>query len=211
MRDVILLAASGLAREVVSAEQREFRWVGVLDDDQALHGSRMAGVDILGGLELALRHRTALLICVGSGTGRRRIAERLAASGVLPDRYVTFIDPSVRVPDSCTVGRGSVLLAQTVLTADVRVGRHVVIMPNATLTHDVVVGDYSTLAAGVSLAGGVTLHEETYIGMNSSVRQGIDVGSGAVVGMGAAVIADVPAGETWAGVPARSLYDRSAV
>ncbi|MEC5184933.1 sugar O-acyltransferase (sialic acid O-acetyltransferase NeuD family) [Cryobacterium sp. MP_3.1] len=211
MRDVILLAASGLAREVVSAEQRDFRWVAILDDDEELHGSRVAGIDVIGGLELAARHRTGLLICVGSGAGRRRVADRLAALQVQPERYVTVIDASARVPASCTVGRGSVLLAHTVLTADVRVGRHVVVMPQATLTHDVVVGDFATLTAGVSLAGGVTVHEGAYLGMNATVRQNVVVGAGAIIGMGAAVIADVPAGETWAGVPARSVYQRSAV
>ena len=65
--------------------------------------------------------------------------------------------------------------------------------------------DYATLAAGVSLGGGVRIGEAAYLGMNASVRQQQTVGREAVVGMGSVVVADVPDGEVWAGVPARPL------
>jgi acetyltransferase-like isoleucine patch superfamily enzyme len=65
--------------------------------------------------------------------------------------------------------------------------------------------DFATLTAGVSLAGSVQVGEAAYLGMNAAVRQGLTIGAGAVIGMGAAVLADVPAGETWVGVPARPL------
>lgn len=203
MRDLLLLAASGLAREAASVAQGDYRVIGILDDDPALHGERVSGIEVLGPIALAAELNSALLVCVGSGVGRRRVVDRLAILGVSTDRYATLLDDSVRVPKSCAIGSGSMLLAGTALTADVRVGHHVVIMPNTTLTHDNVLGDYVTVAAGVSLGGSVILGAGSYIGMNASIRQNLSVGLDATVGMGAVVLQDVPAGETWVNVPAR--------
>jgi sugar O-acyltransferase (sialic acid O-acetyltransferase NeuD family) len=203
MRELLLLAASGLAREAAEADQTDYRVIGILDDNPDLHGDRLAGVEILGGIHLASEHDAALLACIGAGSGRRAVVERLAALGITDDRYATLIDRSARVPQSCTVGAGTIILAGTVLTTDVSIGRHVVLMPNVTLTHDDILGDFATVTSGVCLGGSVVLGEECYLGMNASVRQGTRVGAGATVGMGAAVLGDVPPGETWVGVPAK--------
>lgn len=209
MTGVLLLAASGLAREVIAAGRETLGLIGVLDDDESLHGSLLSGLPVLGPIARAATRPERLLICVGSGAGRRRVAERLAALDVGDERYVTFISPAASLPRGADVGPGGILLAGVVVTADVGIGRHVVIMPNATLTHDDVIGDFVTIAAGVSLGGGVVLEAESYVGMNASIRQRLRVGRGATVGMGAAVLRDVPAGETWAGVPARALRPRA--
>jgi sugar O-acyltransferase (sialic acid O-acetyltransferase NeuD family) len=205
VRNLVLLAASGLAREVASAAQNSHRIVGILDDDVDLYGTLIAGVRVLGPIDRASSMDAELLLCVGSGSGRASVARRLGLLGVGDDRFATIVDESVRVPESCTVGVGSILLAGTVLTADVSIGRHVVLMPRVTLTHDDVLRDFVTAAAGVSLGGGVIVGETSYLGMNSSVRQGVEIGRGAVVGMGAVVLNDVPAGETWVNVPARPI------
>lgn len=200
---LLLIGAGGLAREVLAAGIAGV--VGILDDDPVLHGAEIAGVPVLGPVQLAAVRRDQLLVCVGHGAGRRGIVERLAGAGVRDERYGIFAARSARIGASSTLGAGSIVLDSVVVTADARVGRHVVVMPNCTITHDDVLEDYVTLAAGVSLGGGAHLREGAYLGMNASVRQGVSVGVDAVVGMGAAVIADVPAGKTWAGVPAREL------
>jgi sugar O-acyltransferase (sialic acid O-acetyltransferase NeuD family) len=205
MRELLLLGASGLAREVAEAAQHDYRVIGILDDNAGLHGSQLAGIDVLGGTHLAAEDDADLLVCVGSGFARRTIVRRLRALGVGEERMGKLVDASVRIPESCSVGAGSVLLAGTVLTADVRVGRHVVLMPHVTLTHDNVLEDFTTVAAGVCLGGGVVLGEASYLGMNASVRQSVRVGAGAVIGMGSVVLHDVPNNETWAGVPASAL------
>ena len=41
--------------------------------------------------------------------------------------------------------------------------------------------------------------------MNASVRERVLVGPDSTIGMGACVLNDIPAGEVWVGVPARSL------
>lgn len=205
MRDLLLLAASGLAREAAFAAQYEYNIVGILDDDVSLCGSTVAGIPVLGALALAAEFDAALVLCIGSGVGRRAVARRLATLGVGHERYASIIDESVRIPPSCTVGTGSILLAGSVLTTDVSVGNHVVVMPHATLTHDTAIADYVTLAAGVSLGGGVRLGEAAYLGMNASVRERTTIGAAARVGMGSVVVADIPAGETWVGVPAHPM------
>jgi sugar O-acyltransferase (sialic acid O-acetyltransferase NeuD family) len=212
MTPLLLVAASGLAREVLSvcaATGQEV--VGVLDDDPARAGAVLDGVPVLGGLERIADHPSAsIVVCAGRGAARRSIVGRLAGLGVSPDRYGRVVDPSVRVPGSCVVGPGTVLLANTVLTADVVVGVHVVCMPQVTLTHDDVVADYATLAGGVSLGGGVRVDEAAYLGMNSSVRENRVVGADAVLGMGSVLVHDQPAGTVWAGVPARQLKKEDA-
>ena len=206
-RPLVLIAASGLARESLSACAALGLPVrGFLDDDPALAGASIGGFGVLGAIATVVDHPdAALLICAGKGASRRAIAERLATLGVADERYATLVDPSVHVPASASLGVGTILLAGTVLTADVTIGRHVVCMPHVTLTHDDVLADYATLTAGVSLGGGVHVGEAAYLGMNASVREGRSIGAGAVLGMGAALLTDQPDGTTWIGVPARPL------
>ena len=208
MSDALLLvAASGLAREVLAVCEATGRPVrGVLDDDISKVGAALGSTTVLGGLERARDHPdTELLICAGKGSARRGLAARLGVLGVGGDRYATLLDPSVRLPSSCTVGVGSILLAGVVLTTDVRVGRHVVCMPHVTLTHDDELEDFATLTAGVSLGGAVTVGEAAYLGMNASVRERLTVGAGSVLGMGAVLVTDQPPGTVYAGVPARQI------
>lgn len=210
---LLLVAASGLAREVLAAECARGRrgHVRVLDDDPDRWGGDLAGAQVVGGLDAVTDYDDhAIVVCAGRGAVRREIVERLTRLGVGADRYATVVHPAVEVPRGCTVGRGSILLAGAVLTADVHVGRHVVAMPHVVLTHDDVVEDHATLCAGATLGGGVRVGEAAYLGMRCAVREHVTVGAGATVGMGAVVLRDVPPGETWTGVPARARAVRGA-
>jgi sugar O-acyltransferase (sialic acid O-acetyltransferase NeuD family) len=202
---VVLIAAGGLAREVIGslAGNAGISILGILDDEPTLLGTSLCGYEVLGATEAISELSIArIAVCAGRGVTRRKIVSRLTALGVTSDRYFTVVDPSVRVPRSCAIGEGSIVLAQCALTADVRIGRHVVVMPNVTLTHDTRIEDFATLCAGVSLGGAVSVGTESYLGMNSSVREGTSIGAGAVLGMGAVLLEDLPMAETWVGIPA---------
>lgn len=206
MRGLLLVAASGLAREVLVIERLLGRFASVLviDDDPRSWGTALDGAPVIGGSDLVREYDDHLLL-VCTGRGRRAIVDRLARLGVEPDRYATTVHPDVRVPPGSTVAPGSILMAGVTLTADVAVGAHVVAMPQVTLTHDVVVEDHATLCAGVALGGGVRVRSGAYLGMGCCVRERLTIGRDAVVGMGAAVVEDVPDEETWVGVPARPV------
>jgi len=76
------------------------------------------------------------------------------------------------------------------------------------VAHNVVVGRHCLLVAGAKLAGSVTVGDEVIVGLNASVVPGLTVGDRAIIGAGAVVTKDVPAGEVWAGNPARYMRHR---
>jgi sugar O-acyltransferase (sialic acid O-acetyltransferase NeuD family) len=208
MTELLLAAAGGLAREVMAAvrDGSTYDILGLVDDDPARTGTVLDGAHILGRLEDVRDYPSVrLVVCAGKGSVRADIVRRLGGLGVSHNRYATIIHPSVTVPEGCSVGEGSILLANVVMTTAVQIGSHVVAMPQVTFTHDDVVEEFATFAAGATLGGSVTVGRAAYVGMNCSIRQGVRIGAHAVVGMGAAVVADVPDGQTWVGVPARQI------
>jgi len=208
----VLVAASGLAREVLEVERALGRYTDfvVVDDDEQLAGTWMLDAPVVGPVERIEDFGEAdLVVCAGRGTARRSLVNRLSRLGVGPARYARVLHPSVEIPASCSVGHGSILLASVVLTSEVLVGAHVVAMPHVTLTHDVVVEDFATLCAGVTLGGHTSIGQAAYLGMNAGVREQVLVGREATIGMGAVVLESVPVGETWVGVPAAPTPARS--
>lgn len=215
---LLIVGAGGFGRETVEVvravntthEARHGcpRWdlVGLLDDDPARWGSAVAGTTVVGPVAaVAERPSARVVVCTGSPadyTSKHAIVRRL---GLEPGRYATLVHPAAVVPASCTVGEGTVVLAGVVATVDVRVGAHVGLMPQVVLTHDGELADFVTVGSGARLAGAVTAGVGAYLGAGCLVREGLAVGRWALVGMGAAVTRDVPAGQVWAGVPARFL------
>jgi sugar O-acyltransferase (sialic acid O-acetyltransferase NeuD family) len=209
---LLIIGAGGFGRETLEAvracNQVRPTWdvLGFLDDDPALQQRLVDGAPVVGRVDDLSRHPSAVaVVTIGNPsdfTWRRRIVERL---GSAPGRWATVVHPSASIPASASIGPGTVMLAGVVATTGVQIGAHVAVMPSVVLTHDDVVGDFATLASGARLAGGVTVGEGAYIGAGALIRERCRIGDWALVGMGAGVTTDVPAGEVWAGLPARRL------
>jgi sugar O-acyltransferase (sialic acid O-acetyltransferase NeuD family) len=211
-RPLLILGAGGLAREVADAVRAihavdpTIELVGFLDDNPALHGRSVSGTPVLGPVDAVVDHPdAAVVVCVGrpdAFTARRDVVTRL---DLPPERYATVVHPTASIGSTCSVGRGSVVLAQVALTADVVVGQHVAIMPQVVLTHDVRVDHFATLASGVRLGGGVHVGTGAYVASGVCVREGCRVGEWAMIGMGSIVTRDVPEERVWYGSPARDV------
>jgi sugar O-acyltransferase (sialic acid O-acetyltransferase NeuD family) len=216
-KELVIIGSGGFARETAEAvaalNERGAGWrlLGYLDEDPAKQGTRVDGVPVLGGMdEIQQLPEASVVVCTGrpgNYVSRPRIVGEL---GLPEQRYATIVHPTATVSASSSIGPGSVVLAQVVLTAAVQVGSHVAVMPHVTLTHDDVIADFATLASGVRLGGGVRVGRAAYIGAGALVREGCTVGDVALVAMGAVVTRDIPARQVWAGVPARYLRDAVA-
>jgi sugar O-acyltransferase (sialic acid O-acetyltransferase NeuD family) len=208
-RQLLLVGGGGLAREVLAAVRllpEKWKPIGALDDDPSRHGADLDGVAVLGGSDLIAEFTDAAVVACVANAGRP--ADRLGIVRRLDlpdDRWATVVHPAASVAEGSILGPGTVLLAGTVVTAPLRIGAHVVAMPHVLITHDDEIADGVTFAGGASLGGAVTIGEGAYLGQGSVVREMLSIGAGAVVGMGSVVLQNVPAGEVWAGVPARRI------
>ncbi|MES2155298.1 MAG: acyltransferase [bacterium] len=78
---------------------------------------------------------------------------------------------------------------------------------------DCVIGYNTTILShgythGTYQLGDVHIGKAVSIGANCTILAGVTIGDGAVIGAMSLVNRDVPAGEFWAGVPARRIRDR---
>ena len=87
-------------------------------------------------------------------------------------------------------------------TADVNIGDRVILSEDVTIyTHDHMVESPLDVKRSALEIG-----DRVYIGAKSIILQGVQtIGPAAYIGAGSVVTKDVPAGEVWAGNPARRI------
>lgn len=143
------------------------------------------------------------VVAIGDIAARRRIVKYLEEKFHWDDdRFFAVIDATAILEPSAGVAGGSQVLALSVLGPGSRLGHHSILNHGAILCHDARVGDYCNVGPGAILAGNATVEDGCDIGMGARILPHITVREGASIGAGAVVTREVPAGETWVGVPA---------
>lgn len=84
-----------------------------------------------------------------------------------------------------------------------RVGDHTKISDGAHIAHNCQLGRNVIVTAGVVFSGSVSVGDGAWVGPNATIRDGLSIGAGAFIGIGSNVVRSIPAGQTWAGNPAR--------
>lgn len=150
-----------------------------------------------------------VLLTVGSGALRARMADRFAAEGATLATAVCtglpHVDPAV------DYGAGCFCSPITRLGPNIRIGRGAQVLASV-IGHDVTIGDYATIAIEALVSGHVEIGAGVHIGPRAVIASGtarrpLRIGAGAVVGVGAVVMRDVPPGARVMGNPAMPVRD----
>src|SRR5688500_1485056 len=137
MRDLVLLGASGNAREiielvrVINADTPRWRVAAVLDDDRNRWGALLDGVRVAGPLEAADAFADAAFVLTIGSPQTYKLRPALVACLPADTSYATLLHPSAAVASNAVIGDGSVLFANTTVGVDAVLGSHVLVLPNS--------------------------------------------------------------------------------
>jgi UDP-perosamine 4-acetyltransferase len=206
--DIVLIGAGGHGKVVLDILQYEgkHRIIGFLDADPSLHGTEVAGVPVLGGVNQLhkLKSQKVRGAIVSIGDNRVRLQYAREASEVGLD-LIQAIHPGAVVSRSARLGRNVVVAASAVVCTDAFIGDSCIINTAAVVDHETVVGQAVHLCPGAILAGRVRVEELAMIGMGANIIQCLTIGARSVIGAGAVVLTDIPPDCTAVGVPAKII------
>lgn len=200
---LILWGAGGHGKVVLDVARATGAYTDIAfaDDDPAV-GRQFAGCPVL---RRPVEGYKQFLVSIGDNRTRAACYGKAVADGLGP---ATLIDPSAVISPTARIGSGTVVMPRVVVNADAEVGENCILNTGAIVEHDCKIGDHSHISPGAVLGGGVWVGRFAHLGIGVNVLPGAVIGDGATIGAGAVVLAEIPAGATAVGVPAKVLVRR---
>ena len=206
--DIVIAGAGGHGKVILDILRAaaEHNVIGFLDANEALHGTQVAGVPVLGHLNLLPKLKQkglgGAIVAIGDNRVRRSYAQKLAAAGL---KLINAIHPSAVISPTATIGRNVVVAAGAIVCTDAKIADSVIINTAAVVDHECEIGLAVHICPGVRLAGRVSVGEGAMVGIGANVLPCLRIGVYATIGGGALVRRDVPPHSTAVGVPARVI------
>lgn len=142
-----------------------------------------------------------IIVAIGDGRIRELVVNKIKDLC----EFETLIHHSAFVSRFSEVGKGTVVMPQVCVNAEVKIGNHCIINTSSVIEHECVIEDYVHISPSVTLAGNITIKKGAQIGIGARVIQGITIGENAIIGAGAVIIHDVPDYATVVGNPGRII------
>lgn len=203
---LIIVGASGFGKEVAwLAKRLGIEILGFLDDDKNLKCEFFYNYPVLGLIDDWINYSNVdFTIAIASPRIRKLIVNKMFLTGT--PEFKTLIDPSVEVDnDEIEIGKGSIICAGSICTANVKIGNFSIINKQCSIGHDVIISDFCTIAPKTMVGGSVHLQDGVEVGASCSIRQQLTVEKGANIGMGSVVVKSVEPNSLYLGSPAKKI------
>lgn len=172
MKRLFILGCGGFGREIACmlSDHPDFmkKWkvCGFLDKKGRLDEGILASYPVLGSYEGFEFQKDDLIVLAIADTA---IKEKLYEQLKERVQFFTFTHPSSKVFDYSTIGTGSVICANCIVSANVKIGKFVTVNSGTQIGHDCQIGDFSSLMSHVDLGGGVCLGTHVFMGTQSMI------------------------------------------
>tara|TARA_B100001250_G_C19751060_1_gene767766 strand:+ start:699 stop:1307 length:609 start_codon:yes stop_codon:yes gene_type:complete len=195
MDNIILIGSGGNTRSCIDVIEStgKYKIVGIVEKN---------GVDFEDNLEYPvigidddlenIRSKYSIaLICVGqikSAEIRVKLYQKLKK---LNFKLPTIISPRSHVSYSSKIGKGTIIMHDVLINANVNIGNNCIINNKSLIEHDSFIGDHSHISTGAIINGGVNIGSETFIGSGVITKEYISVGDNCVIGAGTLIKNDI--------------------
>ena len=209
-KNIYIIGAGNLAREIESWLEEEiednpdFKLKGFLyniKDNNPLEGYP-SDFKILGNWDtFSFGKDDYCLIGIADPAWRERIYNTLKDKV----KFYTFISKKAITGKFNSIGEGSVILPNCILTTNIRTGKCVFLNIGTQIGHDCVIGDFSSLMPHVNLGGNCNLGKKVFAGTGAVILPNRSIGDEASVGAGSVVIRNIKEKTSVFGNPAKKV------
>lgn len=209
MKPLLIIGAGGVGREAtlivdaINGVHPTWNLEGFIDDFTPV-GAVYDGVPVLGPLHTLEQYtETIYVVCaIANYAIKKRIIMKIKE--LYPwVKFAKLIHPRVDLNPFMSIGEGSIIYQQVMMTVDVMVGDHVIICASTGIGHDSVIKDYCDILWNCNISGHVTLEEGCFVGSGATVIQGLTLGPQTKVGAGSVVLKNTYGYCTVVGAPAK--------
>jgi len=200
---ILIIGGGNGATQIIDALAKlpDQRAVAILDDNPAIHGKKVAGVPVLGAVDMAravdLRAAgevdAAIISISTSIAARSRIFEAWKAHGI---PFANVIHPSSVVGMNVRWGEGNVVMALCHVGACATVGDNNFLSAYCSIEHHCMLGNHCSFGPSVVTSSRVHIGDRVRFGTGIFIEPGVTIGADSVVASGLAI---------WQNIPARSL------
>lgn len=198
LKEKILILGGGRGCvQVIDAIMRSERQevVGILDDNESLHGKKIMGVEVLGPISMVedLREKSffdKLIISFSNDINRRAILyEELSKKGFL---FANVIDRTVQIHSNVELGTGNVIMANCRIGACSIIGNNNFLSAFVNIEHHNILGSHCTFGPGVFTSSRVQIGDKVKFGTGIFIEPGVKVGSNSIISSGSILTFDIP-------------------
>ena len=205
----VIVGAQGSGKDVlwtimdINKISNTFDVIGFLDDDKKLHGKKINGYPILGGINwLSNKKKIGCVVAIGDSKIRERVVKKLKNFNV---SFPSIIHPSVIMSEFVTVGKGTIICAGGIISPYSEIGNFVFINLRSLIAHNCKIKDFVSINPGVNVNGHTIIEKGAYIASGVTVRDEIKIGKWSVIGIGGVIGNDVKPYSLYLGNPGRLI------
>ncbi len=191
--------------DLLSSGPTEYSEIEFLDDNRALWGTNLNGINITGPLEILLNYDKndfKVTLALGNPITRASVAGKIAN---LPQANI--IHSSAYLARSSSLGEGNTICAQAVINSNAVLANHVLVNNAAVVEHDSFLSDFVTVCPGALVGGRVDLSTGAFIGSGATILPRLKVGAHSILAAGSVLTASLPDNVLAMGCPARIVKE----
>ncbi len=202
MKKIAIIGAGGHGKVVADiALKNDYEEVIFFDDDRTK--KECAGFKVIGIFKDIYQYRDYdFIVAIGNANIREKLLSHLEENNF---SITTLVHPNASISRRVEIGKGSVVMAGSVINSDTSIGKGCIINTCSSVDHDCKINDFVHIAVGAHLSGAVTVEEKTWIGAGTTVSNNLNICSHCMIGAASLVIEDIKEEGTYFGVPAKKI------
>ena len=204
---IILIGGGGHCKSCIDVIEQEGNYsiAGIIDISEKV-GNIVLGYPIIGcdeDLDNLFEEFDCFFITlgqIGSAQSRIKLFNKIKDKG---KKIPSIISPLAYVSKHSTIGKGTIVMHNAIINANVNVADNCIINTSALIEHDVIIGSNNHISTTSTVNGGVTIGQGCFIGSKAVIKNNVSIGNDVVIGAGAVVLNDLQQSGVYYGNPAK--------